>query len=95
LPESLVNTLANYPRQHIQLTEIFRISEEYKERPKAMELVTNLIQNVHLHQTKQPTSFWTSFLHTALKSLKLLDRNVNTRLVVEELLFTLLPNPQS
>ncbi len=89
LPASLADIVENFPNRHLEPAKVFQISEEYREKPKAIELITHLIQQIQLHQTTHPTPFWTAFLQSALHSLQLLEQNVHTRLVVEELLFAL------
>ncbi len=70
------------------LSDIFDISEVHKERADALMLVQDLLLFLHQDNQQRPTLQRTRQLQKILAAKELLQKNVNVRLVIEDLFFT-------
>jgi len=70
-------------------TDLFTISEKYKDREVASQFVETLIQFLHAKNLLAPEAATTKYMQKLLESRSLLTKNVNTRLVLEDAFFTM------
>src|SRR5579859_2419560 len=73
-------------------TDLFAISEKYKDREAALQLLETLIQFLHNKNSSAPETTTTKYMQKLLESRSWLAKNVNTRLVLEDAFFTMKPN---
>lgn len=90
LPEELQELLITYPAKHLSINEVFQLSESYKDRPQGILLFQAIIEFLHGKLRLHPTPKLLTHLKTALVASQHLEKNVNTRLVVEEYFFQFL-----
>ena len=92
LPAELLAAVNSYPEQALTFHQAFELSETYKERGQALQLVTSLLHTLHTHQN-YPTPTFLEWIKTCLETTQYLEANVNTRLAVEQLLFRFTQRP--
>jgi len=68
-------------------TDLIELANQYKEKPEAVGFLNRLLQHLHRENTLQPTNQKTKLLQAVIVGLDYLEKNVNTRLVLEHLLF--------
>jgi hypothetical protein len=87
LPGQIETFLHNYPDGKLSLTEAFAVSEIYKERPEAITFVEQLLHRIHNHSA-YPNPHFLKIVQLGIVTLRRLRANVNTRLALEDFLFT-------
>lgn len=85
--EPVLADVLNTPESHLSLSEIFTLSDTYKDRSKALRFTQTLLQAIHTH-ARYPAPDLLRVSQAALTTLQRVQLNGNTRLVIEELLFT-------
>jgi len=86
LPQMLLDAIDQPTGQQLPLHQIFALSEEYKERVFAQELLLMIITHIH-HHPDYPTELLTQQLQATVTGLQQLEKNGNVRLVIEDILF--------
>ncbi len=75
--------------ERLSISEILALSEKYKERADAQELLTQMFLALHHQNTLQPTKVRSYQLGSILEALNLLEKNIQVRLVLEHCFFEL------
>ncbi len=65
------------------------LSEKYKEREAALQFLEHVVHELHLKNQKTPTFSQTLLLQRVITAREYIAKNVNVRLVLEDLLFRL------
>jgi len=68
-------------------TELMELAGSYKEKPEAVSFVKELLNTLHRDNILEPTASNTKLIQETVTALEYLQKNVNTRLVLEHLLF--------
>lgn len=70
-------------------TNLFLLSEKYKERGEAMKFLDQLTRFLHQRNQEQPQLSYTQALKFLITTQDTLEKNVNVRLALEDLFFRL------
>lgn len=89
--DNLTNDLADVVKKLPQMkySEIFALSEQYKERAAAQQFLTQLGQWLYTQNHTHPSLQTTTTLQHLMSAQELLEKNINVRLVLEDVLFNL------
>lgn len=93
LPDNLQELLITFPAKNLSVSEVFQLSETYKERAQGVLLFQAIIEFLHGRLRLHPTPKLLAHVKSALVASQHLEKNVNTRLVVEEYFFQFLAGP--
>ncbi|MBW7944521.1 hypothetical protein H3C70_03920 [Patescibacteria group bacterium] len=91
LDDELRQLLQTYPAKTLTLTQVFKLSEEYKDRPQALSLLTAVAAFLHSRLRAHPSPKLVQQLQAALSALQQLEKNANVRLVIEQFFFQFVP----
>lgn len=91
LEDDLRQLLQTYPAKTLTLSQVFKLSEEYKDRPQALLLLRAIVAFLHSRLRTHPSSKLLQQLQAALTALQQLEKNANVRLVVEQFFFQFVP----
>lgn len=84
--QKISSMIKEYPSKQLLFTEIFKISEQYKERDQALKLMRDITIMLHQLLQTQPTTHQVTWLKQALLTTQRLEKNVNARLAIEDFL---------
>jgi len=84
--QKISSVIKEYPTRQLLFTEIFKISEQYKERDQALKLMRDITIMLHQLLQTQPTAHQVTWLKQALLTTQRLEKNVNARLAIEDFL---------
>ncbi|CAN5302954.1 hypothetical protein BH10PAT2_BH10PAT2_2720 [soil metagenome] len=68
-------------------TTLMEMAGSYKEKPEAILFLKELLNTLHQDNILEPTSQRTRLIQETVTALEYLQKNINTRLVLEHLLF--------
>lgn len=87
LSAEIEEVLAQFPAKKLTYTQIFKISEQQKDKVSALKWLQNLTTYLHHQLEQSPSAAKVQQLQLALTSSAQLEKNINVRLVIEEFLF--------
>lgn len=87
LPKEIEELLQSFPAKQLSIAEVFRLSDDYKERPQALLLLQAVANFLHHRLRHHPSPKILVQLKAVMEATRQLESNVNTRFVVEEFFF--------
>jgi len=93
LTDTLQELFTTFPAKNFSVSDVFQLSETYKDRAQGVLLFQAVIEFLHSKLRLHPTPQLLAHLKSALVASQYLEKNVNTRLVVEEYFFQFLVRP--
>jgi DNA polymerase III delta prime subunit len=87
VPEHLVEVITAFPAQKFSINEVFALSEQYKDRADALEVMRQLLLILHEKIQAHPTPKLVQSVQALTTAIDQLEKNVNCRLVLEAYFF--------
>lgn len=87
IPDRVIEVITAYPAQKFSVSEVFRLSEQHKDRADALEIMRQLLQVLHQNIQIHPTPKLVQSVKTVTTAIDQLEKNVNCRLVLEAFFF--------